>query len=111
MALDHLGSKVCGVTQMKINQTQVQGVLGAYSRQQPQRPRAAETKPALAPERPADAVELSPEAQELASLKQRLAETPEIREQRVAELAAQVRNGTYQVSARDVAKRILDLGL
>lgn len=96
---------------MKINQTQVQGVLGAYSRQQAQRIRAQEARAAAPAERPTDAMELSAEAQEVASVKQRLAELPEVREQRVADLAARVNSGTYRVPAADVARRILDLGL
>jgi len=108
-----LGSKVCGVIQMKVNQTQVQGVLGAYGRQQVNKPKAAEARPtAPAPaEKPSDVVELSPEARELANVQQRLTEVPDVREQRVAELTAKVQSGTYQVPARDVARRILDLGL
>lgn len=96
---------------MKINSMQTQGVLGAYQRQEVNRPRQQEAKAAALPERPADAVELSPEAQEVAGLKQHLAEMSEVREQRVAELSRQVQGGTYQVPARDVARRILDFGL
>ncbi|MGE5589019.1 MAG: flagellar biosynthesis anti-sigma factor FlgM [Bacillota bacterium] len=98
---------------VKVNQTQVQGVLGAYGRQQVNKPKQAEVKAAApAPaDKPADAVELSPEARELAAVKQRLAEVPDVREQRVAELAAKVQSGTYRVPAQDVARRILDLGL
>lgn len=102
---------------MKVNQTQVQGVLGAYGRQQVNKPKQADVKAAVkaaapAPaHKPSDAVELSPEARELAAVKQRLAEVPDVREQRVAELTARVQSGAYQVPARDVAKRILDLGL
>ena len=96
---------------MKINQTQIQGVLGAYQRQQANRPRQQEAKAPAVPERPADAVELSPEAQEAAGLKQHLAEMSGVREERVAELSRRVQSGTYQVPARDVARKILDLGL
>jgi len=33
---------------------------------------------------------------------------PEIREEKIAELRAAIEQGTYEVSARDVAEKILD---
>lgn len=96
---------------MKINQAQIQGALSTYQRQLSGRPQVEERSVPAPAKKPTDGVELSAEAQEIASLKQRLAETPGVREERVAELAKQVQSGTYRPPSREVAGRILDLGL
>jgi len=58
-----------------------------------------------------DEVILSPEAQEISSVQQALKDVPEVRDDKVKELAAQVSAGTYHVEARDIAKKMLDGGL
>ena len=56
----------------------------------------------------ADQLELSSRAEEMKAARAALAETPEVRAQRVAELKAQVQAGTYQVDTDKVAERILN---
>lgn len=56
----------------------------------------------------ADQLELSNRAEEMKAARAALAETPEVRAQRVAELKAQVQAGTYQVDPDKVAERILN---
>jgi negative regulator of flagellin synthesis FlgM len=56
----------------------------------------------------ADQLALSSRAEEMKAARAALAEAPEVRAQRVAELKAQVQNGTYQVDPDKVAERILN---
>ena len=56
----------------------------------------------------ADQLALSSRAEEIKAARAALAETPEVRAQRVAELKAQVQEGTYQVDPDKVAERILN---
>ena len=55
-----------------------------------------------------DKVTISEESQEIQGILSELKAVPEIREQKVAELRAAVRQGTYQVPARKVAEKLLD---
>lgn len=69
-------------------------------------------RPADGPEAPgatrAGQLELSARAEEIRAARAALADTPEVRAQRVAELRAQVEAGTYRVDAAKVAERILN---
>jgi len=51
---------------------------------------------------------LSQRAQEVQAAREALAEVPEIRQDRVAELKARIEAGTYQVDSHRVAERILN---
>jgi negative regulator of flagellin synthesis FlgM len=89
---------------MKISQSQVQSVIKAYAstggtRAKPTAERSADPR--------GDALVLSPQAQEILSLKERLAQVPEVRSEKVAELRAAIDRGTYKVSGREVAEKIL----
>ncbi len=55
-----------------------------------------------------DKVTISEESQEIQGILSELKAVPEIREQKVAELRAAVRQGTFQVPARKVAEKLLD---
>lgn len=87
---------------MKING--VNGAIGAY-RQTGTR----KVQPAQEAGRPSrgDEVSLSPEAQQVLALKDKIAQTPEVRQQRIAELRRQIESGTYRPSGRDVADSML----
>ena len=54
-----------------------------------------------------DTLTLSPQVQEIQRLHQALARVPEVREERVRELAAAVAAGTYEVSPEAVAAQML----
>lgn len=55
-----------------------------------------------------DQLELSRRAEEIRAARAALADTPEVRAQRVAQLKAQVAAGTYRVDPEKVAERILN---
>ncbi|HEX2999136.1 MAG TPA: flagellar biosynthesis anti-sigma factor FlgM [Armatimonadota bacterium] len=57
-----------------------------------------------------DAVTLSPRAKEVQKVKQYLAAQPDVREDKVAEIRARLESGEYQVSAQELAERILQSG-
>ena len=57
--------------------------------------------------REGDRVELSREARRIAELRKAVAELPDVRESRVAELREALRRGTYQVDSRELARAIL----
>ena len=62
---------------------------------------AIHTGPHHAPKAPAtDSVTLSDSAKSLASARAEVEKTPDVREQKVADIKQQLSDGTYQVSAR-----------
>ncbi|NMA01083.1 MAG: flagellar biosynthesis anti-sigma factor FlgM [Clostridia bacterium] len=54
-----------------------------------------------------DEMSISNEAQVMSKIMQRVKETPDIREERVNELKQQIKQGTYSVSADNVAEKLL----
>ena len=55
-----------------------------------------------------DRLALSQRAEEMKLARAAMAETPEVRADRVESLKAQIEAGTYQVNSSDVAERILN---
>lgn len=55
-----------------------------------------------------DKVTLSPQGKEIQALQRRLAETPEVRQERVAALKAAIERGEYHVPAEKIAERMLE---
>lgn len=51
---------------------------------------------------------VSSEGKDYHAIRQALANTPDIREDKVASIKARMENGTYNVSSADVAKKILE---
>lgn len=61
--------------------------------------------------RRSDRVQLSDEALQLRRVLDSIAEHPELREERIAELRTQIEGGTYDRGFTQVASRLLDEGL
>lgn len=59
----------------------------------------------------ADSLELSSRAKEMKLAKEMILKSPEIRADKVNELKMQIREGKYQVSASDIAEKIIDRSL
>jgi len=57
-----------------------------------------------------DSVKLSSEAKIFAAIQKRLAETPDIRHDKVEALKERIANGTYRVSAEEIAAAMLREG-
>ncbi len=55
-----------------------------------------------------DAVEISGKVKESVSIAKQLKELPDVRSEKVADLKAQIENGTYNVSGKDIAGKIVD---
>ena len=55
-----------------------------------------------------DRIELTPEARRIAALARSVDGLPEVRQERIEALRKQVREGSYQVDARQVAQAILE---
>ena len=51
---------------------------------------------------------VSPEGKEYNAIRKAIANVPDIREDKVADIKARMQNGTYNVSSADVAKKILE---
>ncbi len=62
-------------------------------------------RPPTGPQQGTDRIEWSATAREVSS---KLEELPEVRSDRVAALAYQVRRGEYAIPARDVARKLLE---
>ncbi|MDU2063407.1 MAG: flagellar biosynthesis anti-sigma factor FlgM [Sporomusaceae bacterium] len=54
-----------------------------------------------------DQVVLSPQVQEFGRVLQKIQAATEVRDDKVAELSAQIDSGTYQVSGRGIAEKML----
>lgn len=70
---------------------------------------APKVKPFRSAERsePQDSVKLSDEARFVAALQKRLAESPDVRTEKVEALKRAIAEGRYHVSAEDIAEAIL----
>ena len=55
-----------------------------------------------------DQVSISGKSRDMQKLRAVIADTPDVREDKVAELREKIASGRYQVSAREIAKSILD---
>ena len=88
-----------------ISDKQVHQVAKLFAAQMRVRPAG---KPA-APETPwrPDSVELSRESREVQAARQAVQAAPEVRTELVARIRAELEAGTYQVSGRDVARKML----
>jgi negative regulator of flagellin synthesis FlgM len=69
--------------------------------------KAATKSGELAQAAAADRVELSGRSREMAKAAEALANTPEVREQRVAEIKQRIANHEYKVDADQVAQRMI----
>lgn len=58
-----------------------------------------------------DKVTLSTEGREIQAIRQKIAESPEIREAKVAELREAIKSGTYNVSGEEIAEKMLSRNL
>ncbi len=89
---------------MKISPQQVQLITKLYrdQRQAGLRPPREDSRTS------ADKVTISRTSQEIQAAMARLADMPEVRECKVAELRAAIEGGTYQVSSREVAEKLLE---
>lgn len=89
---------------MKITPQQIKLVARLYREQKQVGPRQADTESGV----PLDKVTISEQSQELQMIISELKTIPEIRNEKVAELRAAIRNGTYQVSGEAVAEKLLE---
>jgi negative regulator of flagellin synthesis FlgM len=63
------------------------------------------------PAPPGDRVSLSPQARELMKAQQALANLPDIREDKVAELKARIDEGRYRIDKEGIAEKMIREGL
>ncbi|MGE5553705.1 MAG: flagellar biosynthesis anti-sigma factor FlgM [Betaproteobacteria bacterium] len=61
------------------------------------------TRPSLG----SDQVSLSPESKELQAIREQVAQAPEVREAKVAELKEAIKSGRYQVTGEEIAEQML----
>ncbi|WP_079907177.1 MULTISPECIES: flagellar biosynthesis anti-sigma factor FlgM [unclassified Carboxydocella] len=90
---------------MIISNQQIQYILKAYG-QKPVNKGTVKTGGTAAGEG-RDQAQLSPEAKALQAALAAVKEAPEVREEKVAELREAVRSGTYNVSAQEIADKML----
>ncbi|MBA1334013.1 MAG: hypothetical protein HPY66_1497 [Firmicutes bacterium] len=92
---------------MKINWSNMEKILGVYRKQGVE---GKKTERAAGAEgvRKADRIELSAEAKDLQLALRALSQVPEIREGKVADIKNRIRAGEYNVSAEEVADKIID---
>ncbi len=58
-----------------------------------------------------DAVNISEKGKDVSEMTRTLKEMPEVRADKIADLKARIANGTYNVSAKDIAEKIINTAL
>ena len=84
---------------MKIHN--IPGIMKAYN----QKKVHSTTKPGSIGKK--DEMSISNEAQVMSKVMQRVKETPDVREKKINEIRQQIKQGTYSVSADNVAEKLL----
>lgn len=87
---------------MKISSQQIYQIARLYSQE-----RAVNVKKAYEPTLGKDCVSLSAEGKEAQAIRQKLAEVPDIRQDKVDELKRAIQSGSYRVSGKDIADKML----
>lgn len=77
-------------------------VISQTRKQQADRTQKGESKP-----QGRDEAVISSRAADMAKFKEVLKSTPDVREDRISELAEQIKQGTYRPSASDIAEKML----
>lgn len=70
-----------------------------------------ETRPTDKGAAAGDSVRFSSEADKVKLVQDAVAATPDIRQDRVAEIKARIQAGTYDVTAEELAQKLIDLGI
>jgi negative regulator of flagellin synthesis FlgM len=87
---------------MKVTGSQFQQVLKTYQKNRPQKVGASEVVKA------SDKVNLSKEAKEITRMNEILAQTPDVRADKVAQLRQAVQQGSYEVHGSKIAEKIYE---
>ena len=94
---------------MIISHNQLQAVLRAYSQSVQKTAQKDGDNKSVSGEKPLyeDQLSLSPQAQELQKIIEIAKNTPAAREEKVAQIRAQLAQGTYQIDSADLAEKML----
>ena len=97
---------------MKISDQNASVNIDAYINQVKKNPNTApEVDPAGHPQKKQDSVDLSQTAREIQAARKLLEEVPEVRTEKVAQLKAQIENGTYVVDNDKLAQKMISESL
>ncbi len=93
---------------MKINDTNMQATQGlsSYARGETARPNPEKATEGTVPV-PQERIDLSGKARDVLQLQKAVTEAPEVREDKVNELKARIESGNHNVSAGDIASKIV----
>lgn len=80
----------------------IQSVMKAYGKTAPKAKKAEGKK------FEEDKIEISSQAREIQVAMKALKDVPDVREEKVNEIRAQIKNGTYKPSSEDVAEKLLE---
>jgi flagellar biosynthesis anti-sigma factor FlgM len=87
---------------MRVGSGHIQQIIGTYLKQT-KKPDGASEAPGV----PTDQIDLSDHATEVLKARQAYDRLPEIRESRLAEIAGQIKNGTYQLDSSKIADAMI----
>jgi flagellar biosynthesis anti-sigma factor FlgM len=93
---------------MEIERTQAQPPLAVEALNAARATRAQASLPSTDLSIGADTIEISERARELARAQQSVADTPEVRSEKVAQIKKSVEDGTYSVPVELLAQKLLD---
>ena len=92
---------------MKIDGNDVIGRLKTYQAKNKDKVSLEETSQKVTSETPSESVELSDKAKEIVQIQRQLEQTPEIRQEKVEEIGKRIEQGTYQIDAEEVARKMI----
>ena len=93
---------------MKINQTQMSELMKNYRQQEVNKSKKAQNQENSSTARQQDSSQISEQAKVLAQSVQKLKNIPDVREEKVEQVKRDIDAGTYQVSGRDIADKMIE---
>jgi negative regulator of flagellin synthesis FlgM len=100
-------SNINSVSAQNISRTYVQNADATQGATTPAKPHRAHHHRAAQTQN-ADSVNLSESAKTLAAARQAVQDSPDVRDQKVADIKQRVQDGTYNVPSRVLARKMLD---
>ncbi len=92
---------------MLISSSQVQNAIKAYGKEARIRSKNKKTEPLVTKEK----LELAKSKKDMQAIRKKVEQTPEIRDERIANIVDAVKEGKYSVSGDEIAKKMLERSL
>lgn len=92
---------------MKIDGNNIIGRLKTYQVKKKDKASPTEASQKVSSNMALESVELSNKAKEIIKIQRQLEQTPEVRQEKVAEISQKIEQGTYKIDAEEVARKMI----